>query len=101
MAERLSQDENKSVLLLEAGTADYKDKFVKIPAGILRLFKSRFDWQHETKGEKDCNGRNIFLARGKILGGSSCTNVLLHHRGSKADYDGWNVDGWKGGEARQ
>ena len=82
--------------MLEAGSKDYKNKFIKIPAGILRLFKSKFDWQHETTGEKACNGRNIFLARGKVLGGSSCTNVLLHHRGSKADYDNWKVDGWKG-----
>mmetsp|Transcript_15233 Transcript_15233/g.31403 ORF Transcript_15233/g.31403 Transcript_15233/m.31403 type:complete len:607 (+) Transcript_15233:42-1862(+) len=96
LAERLSQDPSKKVLLLEAGGADYKNKFIKIPAGILRLFKSKFDWQHETKGERDCNGRNIFLARGKVLGGSSCTNVLLHHRGTKADYDNWGVEGWKG-----
>lgn len=79
----LSQDPSTRVLLLEAGTGDYKNKFINIPAGILRLFKSKFDWQHETKGDKDANGRNIFLARGKVLGGSSCTNVLLHHRGSK------------------
>ena len=45
LAERLSQDPNKRVLLLEAGTGDYKNKFIRIPAGILRLFKSKFDWQ--------------------------------------------------------
>mmetsp|Transcript_26002 Transcript_26002/g.54149 ORF Transcript_26002/g.54149 Transcript_26002/m.54149 type:complete len:217 (-) Transcript_26002:22-672(-) len=95
LAERLSQDPSKRVLLLEAGSADYKNKFIKIPAGILRLFKSGFDWQHETKGDKAASGRNIFLARGKVLGGSSCTNVLLHHRGSKADYDEWG-NGWSG-----
>lgn len=118
LAERLSQDPSKRVLLLEAGSADYKNKFIKIPAGILRLFKSGFDWQHETKGDKAASGRNIFLARGKVraerrvdaarlpppcsnpnpryqvLGGSSCTNVLLHHRGSKADYDEWG-NGWR------
>jgi len=93
LAERLSQDPSTRVLLLEAGTGDYKNKFINIPAGILRLFKSKFDWQHETKGDKDANGRNIFLARGKVLGGSSCTNVLLHHRGSKQDYDEWG-NGW-------
>ncbi|GMI07569.1 hypothetical protein TrVE_jg1756 [Triparma verrucosa] len=97
LAERLSQDPSTRVLLLEAGSGDYKNKFINIPAGILRLFKSKFDWQHETKGDKNANGRNIFLARGKVLGGSSCTNVLLHHRGSKQDYDEWG-NGWSGDE---
>lgn len=36
----------------------------------------------------------IYLARGKALGGSSCTNATLYHRGSAADYDGWNLEGW-------
>ncbi|GMH76622.1 hypothetical protein TrRE_jg5559, partial [Triparma retinervis] len=45
LAERLSQDPSKSVLVLEAGTGEYRDKFIRIPAGILRLFKSKFDWQ--------------------------------------------------------
>lgn len=94
LAERLSSDGTKRVLMLEAGSPDYKNTFIRIPAGILRLFRSAFDWQHETCGEKGCNGRNIFLQRGKVLGGSSCTNVLLHHRGSAQDYDDWNVPGW-------
>jgi choline dehydrogenase-like flavoprotein len=94
LAERLSQDESKRVLVLEAGGSDYKSLFIRIPAGVLRLFRSKYDWQHETGGEKGCNGRNVFLQRGKILGGSSCTNVCLHHRGSAEDYNSWNIPGW-------
>lgn len=94
LAERLTADGTKRVLMLEAGRADYTNTFIRIPAGILRLFRSVYDWQHETGGEKACNGRNIFLQRGKVLGGSSCTNVLLHHRGSAQDYDDWNTPGW-------
>jgi len=95
LADRLSAD-GKKVLVLEAGTPDYNAMIVRIPAGILRLFRNtKYDWQHETGGEKDCNGRNIFLQRGKVLGGSSCTNVCLHHRGSAQDYDDWGVTGWK------
>jgi choline dehydrogenase-like flavoprotein len=94
LAERLTADGSKKVLLLEAGSPNYNTMFIRIPAGILRLFRSQYDWQHETSGEKDCSGRNIYLQRGKVLGGSSCTNVCLHHRGSAKDYDDWAVPGW-------
>jgi choline dehydrogenase-like flavoprotein len=66
LAEQLSLDGTKRVLVLEAGGSDYDSLFIRIPAGILRLFRSAYDWQHETGGEKDCNGRNIFLQRGKV-----------------------------------
>ena len=96
LADRLTADGTKKVLVLEAGTPDYNAMIVRIPAGILRLFRNtKYDWQHETGGEKACNGRNVFLQRGKVLGGSSCTNVCLHHRGSAQDYDDWGVPGWK------
>lgn len=38
----------------------------------------------------------LFRFAGQVLGGSSCTNVMLYHRGEEADYDGWGVDGWAG-----
>lgn len=66
LAERLSADGSKRVLLLEAGSSDYTNKFIRIPAGVLRLFRSVYDWQFESSGEKHCNGRNIFLQRGKV-----------------------------------
>jgi len=52
LAEQLTTNGTKNVLVLEAGSADHKNKFINIPAGILRLFKSPFDWNYETKGEK-------------------------------------------------
>lgn len=72
LAERLTADGTKRVLMLEAGRADYDNLFIRIPAGILRLFRSVYDWQHESSGEKHCNGRNVFLQRGKV----SCEFVL-------------------------
>ena len=65
LADRLSAD-GKKVLVLEAGRPDFNYLFIRIPAGILRLFRSRYDWQYESSGEKACNGRNIFLQRGKV-----------------------------------
>lgn len=94
LAERLTADGSKKVLLLEAGRPDYDNLSIRIPGGILRLFRSVYDWQYESKGEKDCDGKNVFLQRGMVLGGSSSTNVLLHHRGSADDYNSWGIPGW-------
>merc|ERR1719232_1339556 len=62
LAERLTSDGKTNVLMLEAGRPDYNALFIRIPAGVLRLFRSVYDWQYETSGEKDCKGRNIYLA---------------------------------------
>jgi choline dehydrogenase-like flavoprotein len=66
LAERLSADGSKRILVLEAGRPDYDNFFIRMPAGILRLFRSIYDWQYESGGEKNCNGRNIYLQRGKV-----------------------------------
>jgi len=66
LAERLTADGSKRVLVLEAGSSNYNDLFIRMPAGILKLFRSKYDWQYETSGEKTCNGRNVFLQRGKV-----------------------------------
>jgi choline dehydrogenase len=66
LANRLSADGTKRVLMLEAGRPDYDNFFIRMPAGILQLFRSVYDWQYETGGEKSCNGRNVFLQRGKV-----------------------------------
>ena len=66
LAERLSADGSKRVLVLEAGRPDYDHTFIRIPAGVLRLFRSVYDWQFETSGEQNCHGRNVYLQRGKV-----------------------------------
>jgi choline dehydrogenase len=67
LAERLSfRNGRKRILLLEAGGANYNHILLRIPLGILRLIRSKFDWQYETSGEKFCHGRNIYLQRGKV-----------------------------------
>ncbi|CBJ25560.1 conserved unknown protein [Ectocarpus siliculosus] len=96
LANRLSADKDNSVLVLEAGSEKFNDRNIKMPIAILRLFKSVFDWGFQSENEKFATGDGIYLCRGKVLGGSSCTNVMLYHRGEEADYDAWGVDGWKG-----
>jgi len=93
LANRLSSA-GKRVLMLEAGGSKYHQLRVTLPAGVLKLFQTDLDWTYFSEGERDCYGRPIYLCRGKILGGSSCTNVLLHFRGSAQDYDAWDAKGW-------
>eukprot|EP01025_Chloroclados_australasicus_P036179 TRINITY_DN367_c1_g1_i1.p1 TRINITY_DN367_c1_g1~~TRINITY_DN367_c1_g1_i1.p1 ORF type:complete len:618 (-),score=80.66 TRINITY_DN367_c1_g1_i1:475-2328(-) len=93
LANRLSQDQDKKVLVLEAGQNN-KSFTVKAPAGIAKLFKSPLDWNLYTIPQATATNRNIYVARGKLLGGSSSTNACLYHRGAAEDYDAWNLPDW-------
>jgi choline dehydrogenase len=96
LAARLSEDPDVSVLLLEAGPADTKEN-IHVPAAFGSLFKTDVDWDYATAPEDGCNGRMMYLPRGKVLGGSSSLNAMVYIRGHRADYDGWRDaghDGW-------
>eukprot|EP00600_Ochromonadales_sp_CCMP1393_P010029 CAMPEP_0174955208 /NCGR_PEP_ID=MMETSP0004_2-20121128/857_1 /TAXON_ID=420556 /ORGANISM="Ochromonas sp., Strain CCMP1393" /LENGTH=560 /DNA_ID=CAMNT_0016203117 /DNA_START=206 /DNA_END=1888 /DNA_ORIENTATION=- len=89
LANRLSEEEGKKVLMLEAGRSDYQNTLVRIPAGIIKLFKTKYDWNFNSVPEPSVKDREIYLCRGKVLGGSSSLNVLLYHRGNAKDYEQW------------
>ena len=93
LANRLSEDPDASVLLLEAGGPDTND-LVHLPAAFSALYRTAQDWDHSTAYEPHCNDRRIYLPRGKVLGGSSSINAMIYIRGNRADYDGWGLDGW-------
>src|SRR3954469_16371990 len=96
LAARLSEDEDVSVLLIEAGPPDTLEN-IHIPLGVTALSRSAVDWDMWTGHEPHCNGRRVYPPRGKTLGGSSSTNAMVYIRGNAADYDGWRVagcDGW-------
>jgi choline dehydrogenase len=88
VANRLSADPSASVAVLEAGPRD-KDKFIHIPAGFAKLFRSDMDWYYLTEPQKELDGREIYWPRGKVLGGSSSMNAMMWVRGFPADYDEW------------
>jgi choline dehydrogenase len=67
---------------------------VHIPAVFGELFKTDVDWDYSTAPEEHCNGRMMYLPRGKVLGGSSSINAMIYIRGARSDYDGWNQPGW-------
>lgn len=54
------------VLLLEAGKPSFWNKFVNLPGGVVKLFKSAIDWQYESAPEKALDGKEVYLIRGKV-----------------------------------
>jgi choline dehydrogenase len=94
LANRLSADRSTSVLVLEAGRPDYAfDIFIHMPAALTFPIGSRFyDWKYESEPEPHMNGRRIYHARGKVLGGSSSINGMIFQRGNPLDYERWAAD---------
>ncbi len=89
LANRLSKDPNKRVLLLEAGKRD-NYLWIHIPVGYLYCIGNpRTDWLYQTANEAGLNGRALRYPRGKGLGGCSSINGMIYMRGQSRDYDGW------------
>ena len=93
LANRLSEDPDVSVLLLEAGPPDVNQN-IHVPLGYLQLAGTEVDWDYHSAPERQCAGRRIPLPRGKVLGGSSSVNAMVYIRGNHRDYDEWGVPGW-------
>ncbi|GAB3622907.1 choline dehydrogenase [Mariniluteicoccus endophyticus] len=96
LANRLSSDPSTSVLVLEAGRADFLvDPLIHMPAAL--MFPSGnplYDWTYESDPEPFMGGRRVKHARGKVLGGSSSINGMIFQRGNAGDYEKWaNFDG--------
>jgi choline dehydrogenase len=94
LANRLSADPSNRVLVLEAGRRDHLfDVFVYMPAAFTFLIGNRFyDWKYESEPELHMNGRRIYQAQGKVLGGSSSINGMVFQRGNPLDYERWSTD---------
>jgi choline dehydrogenase len=96
LANRLSKDPGNTVLLLEAGGKD--DYFwIDIPVGYLyTIANPRTDWCYKTEADEHLAGRSIHYARGRVLGGCSSINAMIHMRGQKEDWDHWASLGNRG-----
>src|SRR2546425_2436030 len=94
LANRLSADPANRVLVLEAGRPAWRfDVFIHMPAALTFPIGSRFyDWRYESEPEPFMNGRRIYHARGKVLGGSSSINGMIFQRGNPLDYERWGAD---------
>ncbi|MDC8785623.1 GMC family oxidoreductase [Roseateles koreensis] len=89
LANRLSADSAKRVLLLEAGGKD-DYHWIHIPVGYLYCIGNpRTDWLYQTEPDAGLNGRSLRYPRGKVLGGCSSINGMIYMRGQSRDYDDW------------
>ncbi len=89
MANRLSADKSRRVLLVEAGGRD-DYHWIHIPVGYLYCIGNpRTDWLYSTEADPGLNGRSLRYPRGKVLGGCSSINGMIYMRGQSRDYDGW------------
>lgn len=89
LANRLTEDDGASVLLLEAGGWD-TDPWISIPLGWGKILQQRLhDWMYFAEPEENVDGRAVECARGKVIGGSSSVNAMAHVRGNRADFDRW------------
>ncbi len=96
LANRLSADPTKRVLLLEAGRKD-DSPYIPIPVGFYKLLTSKeYNWGFWTEPEEGTGNRPIATPRGKTLGGSSSINGLIYVRGQPLDYDTWAQFGNRG-----
>ena len=94
LANRLSADPSTRVLVLEAGRPDSLwDVFIHMPAALaFPIGNKRYDWMYESEPEPYMNGRRVYHARGKVLGGSSSINGMIFQRGNPLDYERWAGD---------
>ncbi|MDB5913999.1 MAG: hypothetical protein JWP22_2674 [Ramlibacter sp.] len=89
LANRLTADRTKRVLLIEAGSKD-DYHWIHIPVGYLYCIgNARTDWLFSTEEDAGLNGRKLRYPRGKTLGGCSSINGMIYMRGQSRDYDGW------------
>lgn len=96
LANRLSENPDNSVCLVEAGGSD-RSPWVKIPAGVFALYgNKKYDYAYTGLAQQQLNGRQITVNRGKCLGGSSSINGMVYIRGNRNDYDNWEKQGCKG-----
>ncbi len=93
LANRLSREASRKVLLLEAGGKDTNPQ-IHTPLGFAFLMKNpRVNWCYETEPEPNMHHRRISWPRGKVLGGTSSINGMVYIRGQREDYDQWSEQG--------
>jgi choline dehydrogenase len=96
LANRLSEDPDCRVLLLEAGPRD-RHPFIHMPAGLAKLVgRKGVNWDYDTAPEPNLDHRTLWWPRGKVLGGSSSINAMCYVRGVPQDYDDWAAAGATG-----
>jgi choline dehydrogenase len=95
LANRLSENPENSVLLLETGGSD-KSIFIQMPTALsIPMNTKKYNWQFESEAEPFLDNRRMHCPRGKVLGGSSSINGMVYVRGHARDFDEWHHAGAK------
>jgi choline dehydrogenase len=92
LANRLTENPDVKVLLLEAGSRDL-NPMIHIPGGVGMLFGKRVNWRFHTVPQPELDNREIWYPQGKTLGGSSAINAMIYIRAQREDYDAWAAAG--------
>src|SRR3984885_7121584 len=96
LANRLTEDPNTKVLLIEAGGQD-RNPLLHVPAGFMKMLDHpTLTWKYRPEPAPGTNGRAIVYTRGRVVGGSSSINGLVYIRGQPEDYDHWAQLGNRG-----
>jgi len=95
LANRLSENSNNKVLIIEAGSPD-DDPNIHAPAGWPATWQTERDWAYMTEPQQHAGNTPRYWPRGKTLGGSSSINGMIYIRGDKSDYDNWAYQGCAG-----
>ena len=96
LADRLSEDGENTVRVLEYGGSD-RSLFVQMPSALsIPMGMAKYDWRYYTEPEPGLGGRRLHTPRGKVLGGSSSINGLVYVRGNAEDFERWELDGAAG-----
>jgi len=96
LCNRLTEDPNVTVCVLESGPPD-RHPYIHIPAGFIKmLFNPAYTWQFQTEPGDAINGRRIPTTQGRTLGGSSSINGMIYNRGQREDFDHWAQRGNRG-----
>ena len=92
LANKLGEDLNNKILVLEAGPMDY-NLMIHIPAGVYKAYRNpKINWNYWSEDEPELFDRNISIPRGKVIGGSSSINSMVYMRGHPLDYDRWQSE---------
>ncbi|HET9391424.1 MAG TPA: choline dehydrogenase [Steroidobacteraceae bacterium] len=96
LADRLTEDGQHRVLVLEAGGSD-RSIFIQMPSALsIPMNMPRFNWFYHTEPEPHLGGRRLHTPRGKVIGGSSSINGLVYVRGNALDFEDWEAAGARG-----
>ena len=96
LANRLSENKNNCVLLVEAG-GDDNDLLIKMPSALsYPMNNKKYSWMYWSEPEPYLNNRKLFCPRGKVIGGSSSINGMIYVRGNAEDFNFWEESGARG-----